>query len=177
MIEALAEPITSILDSVVGVVERTPPALVGDILEQGGITMTGGGSLLRGLDQLIEKVTGIPTRVADQPVKAAVLGAGRLLRDLNGMPEGMIDIPMRPTAARETARPDRDYPRSDRDYPRADRDYPRADRDRQDYPRSDRGNSYNRYNSYDSGSRDSRGSRDYDRYNGNGNRNGGSRRQ
>lgn len=174
MIEALAEPITSILDSVVGVVERTPPALVGDILEQGGITMTGGGSLLRGLDQLIEKVTGIPTRVADQPVKAAVLGAGRLLRDLNGMPEGMIDIPMRPTAARETARPDRDYPRSDRDYPRSDRDYPRADRDRRDYPRSDRGNSYN---SYDSGSRDSRGSRDYDRYSGNGNRNGGSRRQ
>ena len=153
MIEALAEPITSILDSVVGVVERTPPALVGDILEQGGITMTGGGSLLRGLDQLIEKVT--------------VLGAGRLLRDLNGMPEGMIDIPMRPTAARETARPDRDHPRSDRDYPR-------ADRDRRDYPRSDRGNSYN---SYDSGSRDSRGSRDYDRYSGNGNRNGGSRRQ
>ena len=102
--------------------------------------------------------------MADQPVKAAVLGAGRLLRDLNGMPEGMIDIPMRPTAARETARPDRDYPRSDRDYPR-------ADRDRRDYPRSDRGNSYN---SYDSGSRDSR---DYDRYNGNGNRNGGSRRQ
>ena len=43
MIEALAEPITSILDSVVGVVERTPPALVGDILEQGGITMTGAG--------------------------------------------------------------------------------------------------------------------------------------
>ena len=171
MIEALAEPITSILDSVVGVVERTPPALVGDILEQGGITMTGGGSLLRGLDQLIEKVTGIPTRVADQPVKAAVLGAGRLLRDLNGMPEGMIDIPMRPTASRETARPDRDHPRSDRDYPR-------ADRDRRDHPRSDRGNSYNRYNSYDSGSRDSRGSRDYDRYNGNGNRNGGgSRRQ
>ena len=72
---------------------------------------------------------------------------------------------MRPTAARETARPDRDYPRSDRDYPR-------ADRDRRDYPRSDRGNSYN---SCDSGSRDSRGSRDYDRYNGN--RNGGSRRQ
>lgn len=92
--------------------------------------------------------------MADQPVKAAVLGAGRLLRDLNGMPEGMIDIPMRPTAARETARPDRDYPRSDRDYPRSDRDYPRADRDRRDYPRSDRGNSYN---SYDSGSRDSRG--------------------
>ena len=170
MIEALAEPITSILDSVVGVVERTPPALVGDILEQGGITMTGGGSLLRGLDQLIEKVTGIPTRVADQPVKAAVLGAGRLLRDLNGMPEGMIDIPMRPTASRETARPDRDHSRSDRDYSR-------ADRDRRDYPRSDRGNSYNSYNSYDSGSRDSRGSRDYDRYNGNGNRNGGSRRQ
>lgn len=115
MIEALAEPITAILDSVCGVVERTPPELVGDIL-QNGITMTGGGSLLRGLDQLIEKVTGIPTYVARRPVSAVVEGAGGLLRYLNGMPEGMIDIP-RPESAPRRERPDdrrRDDRRDDR---------------------------------------------------------------
>lgn len=94
MIEALAEPITAILDSVCGVVERTPPELVGDIL-QGGIIMTGGGSMLCGLDQLIEKVTGIPTYVAKRPVSAVVEGAGLLLPHLGSMPEGMVNIPMR----------------------------------------------------------------------------------
>lgn len=94
MIEALAEPITAILDSVCGVVERTPPELVGDILQK-GIIMTGGGSMLCGLDQLIEKVTGIPTYVADHPVSAVVKGAGQLLPYLGSMPEGMVNIPMR----------------------------------------------------------------------------------
>lgn len=103
MIEAVTEPLTSILDSVIGVVERTPPALVSDILQEGGITMTGGGSLLCGLDRLIEKVTNIPTRVAEYPVRAAVKGAGSLLRYLNGMPEGMIDISMRSPSPRNGA--------------------------------------------------------------------------
>lgn len=98
MIEALAEPITAILDSVCGVVERTPPELVGDILQR-GIIMTGGGSMLCGLDQLIEKVTGIPTYVAKRPVSAVVEGAGQLLPYLGSMPEGMVNIPMRSRSA------------------------------------------------------------------------------
>lgn len=98
MIEALAEPITAILDSVCGVVERTPPELVGDILQR-GIIMTGGGSMLCGLDQLIEKVTGIPTYVAKRPVSAVVEGAGQLLPHLGSMPEGMVNIPMRSRSA------------------------------------------------------------------------------
>ena len=94
MIEALYEPITAILDSICLVIEQTPPELVGDIL-QNGIVLTGGGATLRGLDRLIERVTGIPTRVAKKPISSAVLGAGSLLPHLKGMPEGIISLPTR----------------------------------------------------------------------------------
>ena len=94
MIEALAEPITAIIDSICTVIEQTPPELVGDIL-QSGMMMTGGGSLLCGLDRLIERVTNIPTYVAKKPISSIVLGAGSLLPYLNGMPEGMVTIPSR----------------------------------------------------------------------------------
>jgi rod shape-determining protein MreB len=92
MIEALVEPITAILDSVCSVIERTPPELVGDILRN-GMVMTGGGSMLHGLDRLIERVTGIPTYVAKKPISSVALGAGRLLPLMDGMPEGLITIP------------------------------------------------------------------------------------
>ncbi len=94
MIEALYEPITAILDSICSVIERTPPELVGDIL-QNGMTLVGGGSLLRGLDRLIERVTGIPTHVAQEPTKAAVLGAGSLLPHIRTMSEGMVTLSSR----------------------------------------------------------------------------------
>ena len=74
MIEALCEPITAILDSICSVVEQTPPELVGDILQK-GMVLTGGGSLLRGLDKLIERVTGIPAYVAKKPISSTVLVA------------------------------------------------------------------------------------------------------
>ena len=92
MIEALVEPITAILDSVCSVIERTPPELVGDILRN-GMVMTGGGSMLHGLDRLIERVTGIPTYVAKKPISSVALGAGKLLPLMDGMPEGLISIP------------------------------------------------------------------------------------
>ncbi len=94
MIEALYEPITAILDSICSVIEQTPPELVGDILQK-GMTLTGGGSLLHGLDRLIERVTGIPTYVAKKPISATVLGAGSLLPYIGSMPEGMVAIPSR----------------------------------------------------------------------------------
>ena len=100
MIEALAEPITAILDSICSVIEQTPPELVGDILQR-GIMMTGGGSLLHGLDRLIERVSGIPTYVAQKPISSIVLGAGKMLSHLDGMPEGMISLPTRTGARRE----------------------------------------------------------------------------
>ena len=94
MIEALYEPITAILDSICMVIEKTPPELVGDILQK-GMVLTGGGSTLRGLDRLIERVTGIPTTVARKPISSTILGAGSLLPYIHSMPEGMITLPTR----------------------------------------------------------------------------------
>jgi rod shape-determining protein MreB len=94
MIEALYEPITAILDSICFVIEQTPPELVGDILQK-GMVLTGGGSMLRGLNRLIERVTGIPTYVARKPISSTVLGAGSLLPHLKSLPEGMVALPTR----------------------------------------------------------------------------------
>ena len=91
MLEAMMEPISLILDAICSVVEKTPPELVGDILK-GGIVMTGGGSQLYGFDRLIEDVTGIRPRVAANPVDCVALGTGRVLKLLDNLPEGMIDL-------------------------------------------------------------------------------------
>ncbi len=88
MIEALAEPVTVILDAVCSVIENTPPELLGDILKN-GIVMTGGGSLLYGFDQLITKVTGIKTRVAKDAVSCVAIGTGVLLDQLD-TPDGAM---------------------------------------------------------------------------------------
>jgi len=91
MIEALAEPITAILDAICSVIERTPPELLGDILRN-GIVMTGGGSLLYGFDQLVTRVTGIKTRVADDAVSCVAIGTGKSLDNLDLLTEGMINV-------------------------------------------------------------------------------------
>ena len=91
MPDALEEPITAIVESVCNVIERTPPELIGDILHN-GIVMTGGGSLLYGLDRLISSVTGIKTRVADKPVACVAIGTGKSLDHISVIPEGAINI-------------------------------------------------------------------------------------
>ena len=82
MIEALAEPVTAILDAICTVIEKTPPELLGDILRN-GIVMTGGGSLLYGFDQLVTRATGIKTRVAPDAVSCVALGTGKSLDNLD----------------------------------------------------------------------------------------------
>ena len=91
MIEALAEPVTAILDGICSVIERTPPELLGDILRN-GIVMTGGGSLLYGFDKLITRVTGIQTRVAKDAVSCVAIGTGKSLDYLDMFPEGTINL-------------------------------------------------------------------------------------
>jgi len=73
--EALSEPIGSIVEAVRGVLERTPPELAADLLDR-GVVLTGGGALLSGLDELIRQATGLPVRVAEDPITCVALGTG-----------------------------------------------------------------------------------------------------
>lgn len=76
--EAMADCINVILDAVKGTLEKTPPELSADIMKH-GITLTGGGALLRGLDTLIATQTGMPVRVADNPLDCVADGTGVFL--------------------------------------------------------------------------------------------------
>ena len=89
--EAIAPIADKIADAVCHVIERTPPELVGDIAAN-GITMTGAGSLLYGLDKRIESACGIKTFIADNPSTCVVIGTGRSLDNIPVLPEGVINI-------------------------------------------------------------------------------------
>jgi rod shape-determining protein MreB len=83
--EALREPVSAIVEAVRVTLERTPPELSADIVDR-GVVLAGGGALLRGLDQLLTKETGLHVTVADDPLTAVVLGAGRFLENLEDYP-------------------------------------------------------------------------------------------
>lgn len=91
MLEAMMEPISAIMDAVCAVIEKTPPELVGDILKN-GIVMTGGGSQLYGLDRLMADVIEIRTRVAEEPAKCVAMGTGMVLKYLDRVPDGVVDL-------------------------------------------------------------------------------------
>lgn len=78
---ALSEPINSIVDSIKYTLEKTPPELASDIMEK-GIMLTGGGALLKGLDQLIHNETGIPVNIAEDPLDCVALGTGKVLEEI-----------------------------------------------------------------------------------------------
>ena len=78
--EAISEPISRIMHVVRAALERTKPELAADVIEQ-GITMTGGGSLLRQIDTVMSDETGLPVRVAEDALNCVALGAGRALED------------------------------------------------------------------------------------------------
>ena len=82
--EALNEPVRQIAEKLCLVLETTPPELASDVIER-GITLTGGGALLRGLDRLIQSVTDIPTRVADNAMNCVAVGTGRALEELSAI--------------------------------------------------------------------------------------------
>ncbi len=87
MFEAFEEPSAAIIDAVKSVLEQTPPELVGDI-STNGIVMTGGGSLVSGLDKLIERETGIRCYIADDAVSCVAIGTGKTLDNIDILPEG-----------------------------------------------------------------------------------------
>jgi rod shape-determining protein MreB len=80
--EALAEPVSTIVEVVRMALERTPPELSADIMDK-GIVLSGGGALLRSLDQRLRDETGLPVVPAEDPLASVVLGTGRLLGDID----------------------------------------------------------------------------------------------
>jgi rod shape-determining protein MreB len=80
--EALAEPVSAIVEAVRMALERTPPELSADIMDK-GIVLLGGGALLRALDQRLRDETGLPVLIAEDPLCSVVLGTGRVLQDID----------------------------------------------------------------------------------------------
>ena len=78
--EAITKSLRIIVENIKSILEITPPELVADIHER-GILLSGGGSLLRGFDQLIQRAIEIPVRIADDPLTSVVRGTGMLLDD------------------------------------------------------------------------------------------------
>ena len=79
--EALSEPVNAVVEAAKIALERTPPELAADIVDQ-GIVLVGGGSLLRNLDVLLRETTGLPVMLAEDPLTAVAIGTGRTLDEL-----------------------------------------------------------------------------------------------
>ena len=77
---AIEEPVSAIIDSIKATLDRTPPELAGDIMHR-GITLTGGGALLRGLDKRLRHETGMPIHIADNPLSSVAIGSGKCLEE------------------------------------------------------------------------------------------------
>jgi rod shape-determining protein MreB len=87
---AMEKSIKQIVTEIKTAVEETPPELLADVMAN-GIYLSGGGSLLRGLDTLIEKETKIPTRIIEDPMTAVVRGAGQVLENLDELEEVLVE--------------------------------------------------------------------------------------
>jgi len=87
--EAIKEPINSIVDSIKYTLEKTPPELAADIMDR-GITLTGGGALLSGLDRLIREETGMPVSIAENPLDCVAMGSGKVLEEIETLRKVLI---------------------------------------------------------------------------------------
>lgn len=88
--EALARPVRQIVEAIKMTLEETPPELVSEIYQR-GILLTGGGALLRGLDQLIQEEAHVPVRVADDPLTTVARGTGIILEDFDSWKDIILD--------------------------------------------------------------------------------------
>jgi rod shape-determining protein MreB len=88
--EACAEPVAAIIDAVKTTLDKTPPELAADIMED-GITITGGGALLGGLAERLAHETGMPIRIAHEPLYSVVVGSGRALENIDAM-RGLMSL-------------------------------------------------------------------------------------
>jgi rod shape-determining protein MreB len=87
--ESLSEPVTGIVDAVKVALENTPPELAADIAEK-GIVMTGGGSLLANLDEVLRRATGLPVSIADDPLTCVAMGTGKTLEQIKTLKDVLV---------------------------------------------------------------------------------------
>ena len=87
--KALEEPVHSIIDAVRSTLDQTPPELAGDIMDR-GIVLTGGGALLRGLDERLRHDTGMPVHIAEDPLSSVRLGAGKCVEEFEGLQQVLV---------------------------------------------------------------------------------------
>jgi rod shape-determining protein MreB len=86
---AIAEPVSTVVDIVKATLEKCPPELAGDIMDR-GIALTGGGALLRGLDERLREETGMPIHLADNPLESVVLGTGKCVEDFDALQQVLV---------------------------------------------------------------------------------------
>jgi len=91
VVEAIEEPLSTIVGAAQAVLEKTPPELASDIIDR-GIVLTGGGAMLRGIDEYITRKVGVPAYRAEDPMMAVAIGAGRALDDLPVLRRTMVGL-------------------------------------------------------------------------------------
>jgi rod shape-determining protein MreB len=92
--QALEEPLHGIVDAVRTTLDKTPPELAGDIMDR-GLVLTGGGALLRGLDERLRHETGMPVHVAQEPLHSVAMGAGKCVEEFEALHQVLVQEPRR----------------------------------------------------------------------------------
>jgi rod shape-determining protein MreB len=92
--KALEEPVNAIINAVKSTLDKCPPELSSDLMDR-GIVLTGGGALLKGLDERLRKETGMPIHIADRPLDAVVEGSGKCIEEFEALEKVLISEPRR----------------------------------------------------------------------------------
>jgi rod shape-determining protein MreB len=95
--KAIEEQLHAIVDAVRTTLDQTPPELAGDIMDR-GIVLTGGGALLRGLDERLRHETGMPVHVAHDPLSAVVIGSGKCVEEFEALQQVLVSETQRRSA-------------------------------------------------------------------------------
>ncbi|MEO6714159.1 MAG: rod shape-determining protein [Mycobacteriales bacterium] len=90
--KAIEEPVNAIIDAVKTTLDKCPPELSGDIMDR-GIVLTGGGAMLRGLDERLKHETGMPIHIADNPLHSVAIGSGKCVEDFEALRGVLISSP------------------------------------------------------------------------------------
>lgn len=91
---AIEEPVNAIVDAVKSTLDKCPPELSGDIMDR-GIVLTGGGALLRGLDERLRHETGMPVHITEHPLDSVVVGSGKCVEEFEALQQVLISEPRR----------------------------------------------------------------------------------